>query len=415
MTGPCQRCDAIDELELVAGAWLCAVCRNGDAAPAPATPPTPTEPPPPPAAVLRKKTPRIISRRASSIRPEITTWLWQGWLPLRMLSLLAGLPGLGKSTLALGLAAQVTRGTLEGALAGTPADVLIASYEDAIAETIMPRLMAANADLDRVHTVEAELIGDSVDLTTCIPQIDRLAAQHQARLLFVDPLVAGMPAGEISSHRDQDVRSVLAPLATMAERRGLCALASMHFSKAAVDALLGVGGSIGFVGAARSVLIFGADPNDDRGEEGPARVLAHRKCNVGRRQASRACWIEPRLINLDEDRVTETSLAILGDEIDVDADELVRPREKRVSALVDAERFLRHLLTDGPHRAAECIDLAADRNMSERTLRRAKKEIGADAFRRDDVWWWVLTDEDDDDDEEAPPGPPGDDDQEGLF
>ena len=61
----------------------------------------------------------------------------------------------------------------------------------------------------------------------------------------------------------------------------------MHFSKSAVSALLGAGGSVGFVAAARSILVFGVDPNDEQGARGPKRVLAHAKCNVGRLQRSR--------------------------------------------------------------------------------------------------------------------------------
>ena len=187
---------------------------------------------------------------ASSVTAANVKWLWRGWLPLRMVALLAGQPGFGKTTLATRLAADISRGELDGALAGVPADVLVVSYEDAIAETLVPRLTAADADLDRVHFVGCSDVGRTLDLTRHLPDIDRLAREHGARLLYIDPLVAGMPAGEVSSHRDQDVRSVLAPIAMLAERQDLAVLATMHFSKSATSALLGVGGSIGFVGAA---------------------------------------------------------------------------------------------------------------------------------------------------------------------
>lgn len=338
--------------------------------------------------------------RASDVPPEPTRWLWKGWLPLRNLSLLAGLPGLGKTTFAVQLAADVTRGTLEGALHGRPADVLIASLEDAIAATLVPRFMAANADLTRVHFVACEKPGSVLDLTAHLPQIDRLAQERDVRLLVVDPLVATLPAGKMSSHKDQDVRSVLAPLAYVAEQRDLAALGLMHFSKSATDALLGVGGSIGFVGAARSVLIFGANPRDDRGEEGPARIVAHRKCNVGRRQTSRACWIEPRLI--DNGEAIETSYVILGDEIDISADELVRVMDTKETAIERARKFLRSLLVDGPMKAKECLGLAEDQGIATRTLYTAKNDLDVDSFRKDNVWWWVLPEDDEPAEPEGP-------------
>ena len=72
--------------------------------------------------------------------------------------------------------------------------------------------------------------------------------------------VAGMPRRDVDSHRDQDVRSVLAPIAVLAERCELAVLAIGHFPKSATRALLAMGGSVGFSAAARSILVFGIDP-----------------------------------------------------------------------------------------------------------------------------------------------------------
>jgi len=345
----------------------------------------------------------LVAIAARDVKPESVQWLWDGRIPIGMTTLLAGLPGLGKSTVSVKLTADVTRGELPGALERQPADVLLISFEDAKAETITPRLMAANADLARVHYVEHALMEGAIDLTEHLPEIDALAERHAARLLIIDPLVAALPAGKMSSHVDQDVRSVLAPLAALAERRELAVLALMHFSKSAVDALLGVGGSIGFVGAARSLLVFGADPGDERGEDGPARILAHRKCNVGRRRRSLQVWVQGRVVDTDEGGV-ETSMTIFGDECDVDADELVRPREKKVSPRVQAEKFLRDLLADGPHAASEVYDLAEDEDIAKRTLDRAKTDLDVNVFQKDRKWWWELPA----DEEELPPDEPPD-------
>ena len=43
---------------------------------------------------------------ASSVTPRNVRWLWRGWVPLGMVSLLLGLPGRGKTTLAEQLAAD---------------------------------------------------------------------------------------------------------------------------------------------------------------------------------------------------------------------------------------------------------------------------------------------------------------------
>jgi predicted ATP-dependent serine protease len=51
---------------------------------------------------------QIRARRASEITPVDIDWLWEGWLARRMLALIAGWPGVGKSTIAFKMAATVT-------------------------------------------------------------------------------------------------------------------------------------------------------------------------------------------------------------------------------------------------------------------------------------------------------------------
>ena len=74
---------------------------------------------------------------------------------------------------------------------------------------------------------------------------------------------------------------MLAPLATMAEQRRTSVLAACTSPRPRWTRCWGRWRRVGFIGAARSVLIFGVDPTDEQGNRGPARVLAHRKCNVG--------------------------------------------------------------------------------------------------------------------------------------
>src|SRR5476651_1994147 len=92
----------------------------------------------------------IILTKASQIKPRPVFWLWKNRLALGTLGLLAGRQGVGKSTLAYWVAARLTRGELYGTYFGTPKAVLICAAEDSWEHTIVPRLIAAGADRDRI-------------------------------------------------------------------------------------------------------------------------------------------------------------------------------------------------------------------------------------------------------------------------
>src|SRR5215212_5295854 len=89
-------------------------------------------------------------RPLSSVVPQRVRWLVPGLIPLRTLTLVAGVGGLGKSTYLAGVAAKASRGEL---LDGDPAHVLIISFEDPAAEVLRPRVEAAGGNLERVHEV----------------------------------------------------------------------------------------------------------------------------------------------------------------------------------------------------------------------------------------------------------------------
>jgi putative DNA primase/helicase len=96
-----------------------------------------------------------ITRRFSEIKPESLRWLWPGRIPLGKLTLLVGDPGLGKSLTTIDVAARVSRGiAFPDGQPCEPGAVLMASAEDDPADTIRPRLDAARAEVNRVHTLE---------------------------------------------------------------------------------------------------------------------------------------------------------------------------------------------------------------------------------------------------------------------
>ena len=228
---------------------------------------------------------RLLMTKVSDVKAEAVRWLWQGRVVLGMLNVVVGEPGLGKSTLAYDLAAKLSRGALEGDLYGEPSDALVVTYEDHVASVVRPRLEAAGADVTRVRVIGVRQEDDSEGLLSLPADLDLIRDAIErtgARLLIVDPIVASL-AGEINSHRDQDVRRVLAPLAQMAERYDIAVAAVMHVNKSTAKQFFQrVGGSIGFTGAARSMLLVARDPDDPDGERAGGGSLRTASATSGR-------------------------------------------------------------------------------------------------------------------------------------
>ena len=112
-------------------------------------------------ASARSAVPMVVNMR--DVEPEAVRWLWPGYIPMGKLTVLEGDPGLGKSTLALAIAAAVSRGfALPGGAPSDPAHVILISYEDALADTLRPRLDAAGAAVTRVHAITGMEVTEEV-------------------------------------------------------------------------------------------------------------------------------------------------------------------------------------------------------------------------------------------------------------
>lgn len=314
---------------------------------------------------------------ACDVTPERIEWLGQDRLPLADLVVIAGEPGLGKSTTTAAWGAEVTLGSLEGALRGQPRSVLIASAEDHFESVIWGRLKAAGADMQLVANVKVT----NNDMLQIPGDVEAIAAKcREARdagrppaLIVVDPISAFL-AG-IDSHKDAAVRSALAPLAALAQEQHVCVLVVGHLNKASAGKLLDrLNGSIAFGAAPRSVLAFARDPDDPEGEQGNRRVIVHAKSNHGRYAPTLAAHIEA--VEIAEVGSTVSRLVIDG-ESDVSPEDLQPDASGGQSgARADAEDFIATYLGDGqPHDYSEVKAAAAANDISASALDRASRRL----------------------------------------
>lgn len=328
----------------------------------------------------------------AEIKMRPARFAWDPWLPLGAQSIVAGVPGQGKSTLAAEVGARLTRGQLHGDLYGAPCDVVVASAEDAPSFVLAPRFTAAGADLMRVHLVTVHRA--EMDLGVTIPDdlegIKKAMQATRARLLIIDPLLAHIPI-RIDGYKDQHVRVALAPLARLAEDLDAAVLGIMHLNKReAADLFSRIGGSGGFLAAARSALLVAPDPSDDG-----VRVVAHGKANLSPLAPSVRFRLEAREVAASdpgEPPIKVAGVAWLG-ETDLDVGSLLGAT--RATARGDAMTWLVQALTNGPMPVEWIRKAAEDAGHAWHTVERAKKDLGVSSDRlgglgREGRWEWRL-------------------------
>lgn len=222
---------------------------------------------------------RLSLTPASAICIGAVQYLWRPYIPTGSFGLLGGREGVGKSAVTFTVAAGITRGTLPGVHHGRPSCVIIVAGEDSWSHTIVPRLMAAGADLSKVFRVEVETAtGGAASL--CLPldisALANLIVEVGAVLVVLDPLLSRLD-GALDSHKDADVRRALEPLSALADSTGACVLGLIHVNKSTSgDPLSMLMASRAFAAVARWVLFAAADPTDDA-----RRLLGLVKNNLG--------------------------------------------------------------------------------------------------------------------------------------
>ncbi|NWD66394.1 AAA family ATPase [Pseudomonas gingeri] len=333
---------------------------------------------------------------AANIKPAAIRWLWPGWLAQGKLHILAGAGGTGKTTLLLSLIATITTGGRwpDGSRCNEPGTAIIWSSEDDPADTLVPRLTAAGADLRRVHIIQgrtnAQGDADPFDPANDIALL-RAAAKEigGVALLMLDPIVSAVKG---DMHKANDVRRALQGVVDFAEQN-LCAVVGIsHFAKGGAGSSPAdrVIGSQAFSALARTVLVAAKQEDSDM------RVLARAKSNIGADEGGVSYTIEP----FDIGGGIETTRVLWGDAIEGSAREILGEAEttnnEEASEKEDAEQFLTSMLSHGPVSVKQIRADVAGAGYAWRTIERAKKTLSVEAVKvgMKEGWVWQLGSED---------------------
>jgi putative DNA primase/helicase len=329
---------------------------------------------------------------AASFKARSIAWMWPGRFAIGKLGLIGGMPDMGKGLISAFIATAVTAGVdLPCGEGKTPqGDVLWFTAEDDVEDTVVPRLIAAGADLSRVHIVKTmrkggkertfNLVTDLPDLRKTIERIGNVV------LVIIDPMSAYVGVGKVNTSSTTDVRGFLTPLTQMAAELRIAVIGIMHFNKKAdvTSAMLRIADSLAYVAAARHVYVVVEDPN----VEG-RRLFVKAKNNLAPDKAALpyAIGLNTR-VGRDEANGTDISAPyiIWGTElVTVTANEAMLAAANggsSASAKREAVEFLRERLVDGRKvKTTEIEEEAEAHGISKAALKRARRELGAKPWK----------------------------------
>ena len=311
--------------------------------------------------------------RMADVELTSVDWLWFPYIPFGKLTIIQGNPGEGKTYFAMRLAAACTnRKPLPGMETLEPFNIIYQTAEDGLGDTVKPRLMEADADLERVLVIDDR----DTPLTLADERIARAIRENNARLVIIDPVQAFLGV-DVDMNRANEVRPIFRSLGDIAQATGCAIVLIGHLNKAAGTQSTYRGlGSIDITAAVRSLLFIGKLKDIPT-----TRVLIHEKSSLAPPGQSLA-------FSLGDEKGFEWIGAY-----DITADELLAGTDtaKTESKTVQAQMLILELLADGKRMpSAELEKAVNERGISSRTMRTAKSRIGDRLVTEKDGTAWVC-------------------------
>jgi hypothetical protein len=307
------------------------------------------------------------------------------------------LPDKGNGQIAAFLAAAATAGIPLPLGEGiTPVgNVIWFNAEDDVKDTIVPRLVAAGADLSKVHIVNSARVEGRDQMFNLITDLALLHRKIQnignVVLVIIDPMSAYLGIKKIDSHRTSDVRGILSPLKELTEELHLVTLGIAHFNKKddVKSALLRVSDSIAWVAAPRHVYAVLDDPEDNN-----CRLFVRAKNNIGKPDKALKYGFGAKKVGYDNKLEKEIWAPYVEwmAHVDIAANDAMAAADGNSGfAKREAKEFLAERLAAGPASADDLVAEAEQNGITKRTLYRAKKELQVRSRRHGGThggWTW---------------------------
>lgn len=311
-------------------------------------------------------------QQLADFMPTDIDWLWFPYIAYGKITLLQGDPGDGKSTIAIDIAARLSRGLPmpDGSAVSGPQTTLYLCQEDGIDDTVVPRFMRSGADCARI----GYLTGDEITLQD--QELADIVLKHAVRLLIVDP-IQDYWSQDLDMQRASSVRRQMRQIAAMAAKTRCAVILIGHLNKReGVNNLHRGLGSIDIVAAARSVLQV-----TKLNSQPTIRVISQIKNNLSASGDDFAFELDP-----------EHGLQWIGPiDIPEESDSLASEvRNARLSKQeIAAERLIEWLM-ENDLSANEIESRLNAMGITYRTAKFVKQELGIRSVKKADGWYWHL-------------------------
>lgn len=328
--------------------------------------------------------------RLDSVGGTEVRWLWHRHIPLGKLTIIAGQPGVGKSTVAAHFAAIVSSGGnwpetpsqpdphdiafqpgyfLRRPASQPPSNVLLFASEDNVADTIAPRLQALEADRSKIYvSTQQTPLDETVFIESALRRAD-IDAPGQCPLIIIDPVASFLHG--VGGQSASGIHRRLAPLNDFAAKHNVAVVCITHLTASArTSAVARVHGGLGVTAAARSVWIIAEDPVRPQ-----RRLFLPAKNNVGGITHGHAFTLQPidsfpdvAIPVWEPGPVQQSANEVLG-----------QPLFRR--PVSQAESWLQAVLSVGPRCSRELRQLAEHDNIGWRSVERANQRLRVTATR----------------------------------
>lgn len=266
---------------------------------------------------------------------------------------------MGKSMFTLYMAAQVSTGRpwVNLPQSRTPGDVIILTTEDTLDDVVGPRLLAAEANMSRVHYIDCIRAPGKKDrglfnLTKDFPMLVKAVQDYpNTKFVIIDP-ISGYMWGK-NENKNAEVREYLNPLATLAKHANLSIIGISHLNKNQMTqmATYRVLGSVAFTATVRAVWLIGIDPEDET-----RRLFLPHKANLSDRPTGLSFTIMSKMIQIGNEKGKPIMdnppfIALSPEPIYLTARDYLVPQQQkrgRPSKQNQAQKWLESFLLEGP-------------------------------------------------------------------